>query len=54
MHLKSFCSDADDTSMVGGGGGASSHNTTRGYMGPSIRINFSDFIEMFVPGQEIE
>jgi hypothetical protein len=49
MHLKSFCSDADDTSMV-----ASSHTTTRGYMGPSIRINFSDFIEMFVPGQEIE
>ena len=48
MHFKSCCSDADDT-MV-----ASSHNTTRGYMGPSIHINLSDFIEMFVPGQEIE
>ena len=49
MHLQSFCADADDTSMV-----ASSHNTTRGYMGPSIHINLSDFIEMCVPGQEIE
>ena len=48
-NLKSFCSDTDDTSMV-----ASSHNTTRRYMGLSIHINFSDFIEMFVPGQEIE
>ena len=49
MHLKSFCADADDTSMV-----ASSHNTKRGYLGQSIHINFSDFIEMCVPGQEIE
>jgi len=49
MHLKSFCSDADDTSMV-----ASSHNTTRRYLDQSTHINLSDFIEMFVPGQEIE
>jgi hypothetical protein len=45
----SFCSDADDTSMV-----ASSHNPTRGYLDQSTHINLSDFIDMFVPGQEIE